>query len=252
MKDEMSSTTDSATLLSDKNWRRRNSLWLLWVIAGIGMFSFIGFLVVANRIRTRRWWIIALSVSVVTVLVWTVNVLTEDPTTGELSDTAGAITMVAWFGMIAAGTYLNREYLRWKSSGQSVKSWYQEPLVSADPTVLSAPPTGENPAPVFGIEASDYYSAVPSSAPVGRTTVDLNSATEAELQSAMNLSPAVTSRIVAAREQQGVYQDVDDLARRVDLQPHEFVRIRDRAVFEGAAPPEGNGPTRPGGRILDF
>ncbi|ADU49564.1 helix-hairpin-helix domain-containing protein [Intrasporangium calvum] len=252
----MSFTTNPNPLLADKTWRRRNSAWLLWVILGFGMFSFVGFVLLATRMKTRRLWTIALAICGVTAVVFTVNVLTEDPTTQQLSDVGTAITMIAWFGMIATGVYLNREYLRWRAAGGIAKAWYNEPVQHADST-QAAPAPSPSTAPqaeVLGIKESDYFAApAPVAAPTP-ATLDVNAASAAQLQASLGVDSRIADRIIEARRDNRGFRDLDDLANKAGLQPHEVVRVRDRITFGPFARSEAPSarPDEPRGRVLDF
>ena len=61
--------------------------------------------------------------------------------------------------------------------------------------------------------------------------VDINSATGPEIAAALGLSLATGERIVAARQRLGGFRRPDDLVASAELQPHELVRVRDKAVF---------------------
>jgi hypothetical protein len=49
--------TDPVALLASRKWRLRHSAWLLAPILGIGILSFVGFVYVGLRVRTRKFWI---------------------------------------------------------------------------------------------------------------------------------------------------------------------------------------------------
>ncbi len=69
-----------------------------------------------------------------------------------------------------------------------------------------------------------------ASDPVRTALVDLNSATEHELQLLPNVGPAIAARIVAEREKNGPYARVDDLARVPGVGERTVRRLRDHAT----------------------
>lgn len=249
----MSNDTEwSNTLLADRAWRRRHSAWLLAVILGAGLLSFIGFVYCAMRIQSRRWWLIALCASLASAAMWAVTSIQDE--SGEITDWATAVGMAIWAVMIVTAVRLNREYLRWRAGNTESKAWYSQPAkdaaVSAGPAPLTTPP-------VLGISESDYFAPSPPiqvSAPApARKIIDVNSASAEDLVASLAIDASLAGRIAEARTQLGGFRDLDDLVTTAALQPHEMVRIRDKVEF-GPFETKGGTAARPeqrGGRILD-
>ena len=279
-----SNNADPQALLASRTWRLRHSLWLLAPILGFGMFSFIGFLYVAIRVRSRKFWLIAAAASAGGVLVW---LFAGDPDSGKgaASDNVfGAILFAVWAGSIALGFIINRDYLRWRATSRAW--WIQQ---TSTPTRTGAP-TAAAPAPyappnhagqpypqtqshpdVLGVNTDQYFAALQpqtpaaSEAPMSWASVappaapsagarpraaapgpiDVNAASATELTAGSRVASATADRIVAGRHAQGPYRDLDDLVARARLEPHEMVRLRTEIVFGQAPGATQPGPTAP-------
>jgi hypothetical protein len=258
----MSSVSSSpAALLSDKEWRKRNSRWRWWVFLGFGFLGCVGFLIVAFRVQNRRFWTTATVASIGSAACWVAMTLS-----GETSDTAtsaaaskttdstsgggwgAGVTMAIWAAQIIYAILINREYLRWKADNRN--EWYNQPLggqVATD--FVAAPPPTRPPAsqaaPFLGVDTSEYFANAPapqrSPAPPQtgspmpqRSTaapVDINSASPGEIARAVGVDDAVVRRVLDARIQRGGFSNMDDLVARAALQPHEMVRFRDKVRF---------------------
>ena len=80
-----SSDPRPADLLADKSWRRRHSAWLLAPILGCGVLTFVGFLYVAIRVQTRKFWIAAVIGCGGSAVAWVTIALTDS--SSEAGDT---------------------------------------------------------------------------------------------------------------------------------------------------------------------
>lgn len=99
-----------------RRWVLRHSAWLLAPILGFGLLSFVGFVYLAVRVRTARYWIAAVVSSAACALAWWATDRTEPgPTPGstQTSSTGAAIALFVWVGLIAYAFVLNSHYLRW-------------------------------------------------------------------------------------------------------------------------------------------
>ncbi|MFD6415279.1 helix-hairpin-helix domain-containing protein [Streptomyces sp. NPDC060194] len=249
-----SGTDDPATRLADRRWRLQHSAWLLAVILGFGFLSFVGFVYVGLRVRSRRFWIAMTVACVTSALCWVVTASSESSESGEQASGAGAgVTLAVWVAQIAFGVIINREYLRWRSGQSGANAWYNQ--VNADATDRPA----HRPSGVSGALAP-----APLAAPSRPALPSVNSADRTALVSVLGADD-LADRIVAARQVHGAFHDLDQLAAAAHLRPHEMVAVRGRVSFNTAAPAEDHsiqapraeaeprdGEKRNNGRILDF
>lgn len=280
-------SSEPRNLLADANWRRRNSLWLLWPILTVGMAGFIGFAYVAVRVRTRQWWQLAVITSVASGIGWALYTAfaekVPEAEQGAPYEATMAYIFVLWIGQIILGVMKNRDFLKWKAASATKAAWYEAAVsdgrqVSPPPSVMQSPtappPAGARsatPPPAasapWAVDRDAYFAETPRPAPVrdsgaGPVTVDANRADLNQLAIATGLSLAVARRIVDARDRSGGFVDVDAMAVAAGLQPHELIKVRDRLTFGPVGPgaqatplDERNPPGRkpPGsGRILDY
>lgn len=292
--------TDPTSLLADRRWRTRHSAWLLAVILGVGLLSFIGYVYIALRVRTKKLWIAMVVACTASAVTWIVSSDTDPATAGEqVSDLAAGVTAAVWFGLIVYGVIINRDYLRWRATRTEASSWYNQPISTGQAASSLAPvpapaapvhpavaqpaatPSEQKGSGVLGIDANQYFAQAnppvpthPTPSPVTRLTptpassmsgpVDVNTASAAEIATAVRGDAALAERIVTARGRRGGFRDLDDLVAGAGVQPHEFMKLRGKVTFgpfsvaptpEPAQEPEQQSPptpTQPGGRILDF
>lgn len=257
----MNYATDIATQrLSSRSWRVRHSAWLLAPILGFGIFSFVGFLYCAVRVRNRKWWRVAAITGGLSAVLWALAFGWTDDN-GETTDGVATLTILIWIGFMIWGAILNRDYLRWRAGQTGANAWYNQQHGDAGGGARTAPATAPAPASwaapppqtVTGVDTSNYYSPPPVSPaqrvqPVASSPrPDINSATPTELVAALGVDHGLASRVVAARDAHGGFNNVDDLMALAGLQPHEIVRFRERVVVgpRKQAPPSG-------GRVLDY
>lgn len=257
--------TDPTSLLADRRWRMRHSAWLLAVILGVGLLSFVGFVYIALRVRTKKFWIAMVGACAGSALTWIVTSATE-PSTAEsqASGWPGAITIAVWASSIVYGVIINRDYLRWRATRTQASAWYNQPIGSvqtASPLAPAPAVPAHRPATppfattseqqtggVLGVDANQYFaqatppqpvpthstpSPVTPPTPVSRMSgpVDLNAASAEEITTAVRGDAALAERIVAARGRRGGFRDLDDLVAVAGVQPHEFMKLRGKVTF---------------------
>lgn len=302
-----STSPSPANLIADKSWRRRHSAWLLAPILGFGMLSFVGFLYVAIRVQTKKFWVAAAVGSTGSAVVWIVMALSGDldetsgtgttaatNSTDTTSDWGGGVALAVWAALLVYAVVLNRDYLRWRAGLTESKAWYNQHTPNTASGYGQAPAVGQphvSPPGFLGVNQSDYYAASPApGAPVTppapayptrppqppsaaaprvdqappaqpSSPLDANSATADALARSLGVELGLASRVVAVRDKRGGFANVDDMVAAVGLQPHEFLKFRDRVTFgprtsRPDVPPTTTkkAPTqdKPGGRILDI
>lgn len=170
-----SNSPSPANLLADKSWRRRHSAWLLAPILGCGMLSFVGFLYVAVRVQSKKFWIAATISCVGSAVPWIVLSLSGDlestgtadkaaASTESMSDLGASVVIACWAALLVYGFVLNRDYLRWRAGMSESNAWYNQSSGSAanvQNAGYTEPQTGNSSqAPGFlGVDPSDYFAS---------------------------------------------------------------------------------------------
>lgn len=211
--------------------------------------------------------------------------------TDTTSDWGAGVALAVWAALLVYAVVLNRDYLRWRAGLTDSKAWYNQHTPNTASGYGQPPVVGQPhvPTPGFlGVNQNDYYAASPapvtSPAPAYPTQppqppaaaaprvdqappappfspLDVNSATADVLARSLGVEFGLASRVVAVRDNRGGFANVDDMVSAVGLQPHEFLKFRDRVTFgpritRPDVPPTTTGqpPTqdKPGGRILDI
>lgn len=212
--------------LQNRAWRTRHSAWLLAPLLGIGVFTFVGFVYVALRIRHRKYWTIAGAYVAVTALALVLVGVSSD---GDATSTLGGMLLLGlWAGGIVHGLVLNRDYLEWRSRS---RPWF----VASDPGApLTAPPRVRSNSAVAALSrpvetaTADVNTAVVD---VNTSAIDVNTATAAVLSALPGLDADWARHILDVRAARHGFSDVDDFAAAVRLYPQQLARLRDHVTF---------------------
>jgi hypothetical protein len=232
------------------------------------MLSLVGFLYVAIRVQTKKFWVAAAIGSAGSALVWIVMALSGD--LDETSETASAassadstgdwgsgVAIAVWAALLVFAIVLNRDYLRWRAGHSAARAWYNQPVGNPTSAPVSHQPHTPNP-DFLGVDQSDYYAVPPAPRPsahpgpswntaparqpaatYGHPTaqsqpagpVDVNTATAEALARSLGIDHALASRVVTVRDSRDGFSNLDDLVAAAGLQPHELLKFRDRVTF---------------------
>ncbi|SCG68151.1 ComEA family DNA-binding protein [Micromonospora coxensis] len=117
------------------------------------------------------------------------------------------------------------------------------PGVSAPTTSAPAMPAGAPATPVAPV------SGAPASGPPAGSTVDVNTATAAQLGALPGFDAARVHRVLAERDARRAFGSVAEFVAAAGLAPHEYAPLRHVLV---CAPPPSPPPGTGHGRVLDF
>lgn len=188
--------------LADASWRRRNSAWLWAVGLGFGLFSFIGFIVVARRVQNRTFTRAAIGATAASGLVWAAALLMPEDADGTTA--GGSLIMLIWAAMIGFGFWLNRDYLTWRASHEiDANAWYREEISTDDPARLG--PSG--------------------------LMVNINTATITDLIIDSGLSEDAATRLLNTRDSRGGLHSLEEITTYAGLLPHELDLVRRSVTF---------------------
>lgn len=279
-------TDDPAARLANRKWRTRHSAWLLAPILGLGMLSFIGFVYVGFRVRTRKFWIACVVGCAGSAFMWIGESIWGKTGDGDNNGTwGGGIMMAVWVALILYAVIINRDYLRWRASYTKANAWYNQAGNGQAVQTVVNPPAPLVGSPGFlNVSTGDFYAptaaAGPPAAPVPTRPApisptahvpdpqavgmpDVNSATAGTLAAALRIDRALADKVIGCRPANGGFQNLDELVALAGLQPHEIVKFRGKVTFSSPATPfPANRQTadaepnplnpHPGGRILDY
>lgn len=267
-------------------WKLANSLWIVVVFVGIGIFSVIGWLWAGSIAHSPKVWRVVriwCGITVVVVIAVTISGIAGGPDGKDVEpwSTIAAILMgTAWLGGTAHAALLARTVLRERAlyldNLATATAQFRSQVPTPIPTAAAS--TAAAPASLLGIGQGDYYSPRPDAAPASfappaaqaveaspaqRTgdpvqpnpaqpaaMVDLNSAPEQTIALLPRLDPTAASSIVAARRVKGGFRDFTDFVASTGLQPHQVAELQDKVTFGPFQPPAP--PVGGTGRVLDI
>lgn len=217
--------------LSSTAWRIRHGAWLLAPILGVGLFSFVGVVYAAVRVRSRTFVLNAAATLAATATTWAMAWASGE----DLSDPAALAILVTWVGCIVQGFALNRSYLRWRADQAAGNAWYLAPGNTSRAVPPASPVPTWHPAPEHPhahLSAGNEYLArtrQPGSPDLAEPApyvpeelrVAVNHATVTEVIMASGVSEQTAVRILAARDAHGGLRDHEHTVRVAGLTPQE-------------------------------
>ncbi|MET8832771.1 helix-hairpin-helix domain-containing protein [Micromonospora sp. NPDC004540] len=250
---------------ASRDWRIRQSLWLLLPILGCSCLGGAGLIYVGLRARRAAWWI----PGIVYMLVgWAAFAVTgESDQQSALSSVATAVVLASWIANILHACLINPAWLRWRASHTP---WYAQPT-APPPTwpgnpypPTTAPPTIAD----LTTSAQAYYGAGPAATSVPQQPappvtppappsppataprpLDVNAATFEELAALPGFGTERASRVLAERHHRRGFGSIEDFAMVANLAPHEFAHLRN--LLTCTPPPQPPAGYSPHGRVLD-
>jgi len=187
------------------------------------------------RAVPREWWRQQRTGSVTSTLAPPAALLQRSPANGAASTPpSSADSQNEILGMTTGHFF---------GSSMTQQQPQPAPTSFSSPTSTPAPPVPPR-VPVAPVRAVAQTGA--------QDWIHVNGASSDALVAA-HLTRATSDRLIAGREVHGPYRDLEDLKARIYLEPHELVRLQQRAAFGGSqAGPSTEPPAPTGGRILDI
>ncbi|PPJ00180.1 hypothetical protein C5E51_35380 [Nocardia nova] len=275
--------------LCSRTWRLRNSAWVLWGILSIGLLTFVGFLIIGTRARSKTWLISAAGWGVygIGMMIAMSNIDTgtkQHPVHSTANSILSVVMFIGWIGAIVHTLYINRPYLKWKAH-QTTTPWYGAPTKprpapypgtasaglppevdatlrgyphnapSAAPTWSPAPANPAwQPQPPTGQQpwspATNTQPGAPAPAYPQQTTGPID-INSAGLHDLqqLGLDPAAAQAVLTTRARLGRYTAPDQIMTEAAIPPHVYLSIKDRLTT--SASPRQSSSTTPG-RKLEF
>ncbi|MGB2567621.1 ComEA family DNA-binding protein [Micromonospora citrea] len=123
------------------------------------------------------------------------------------------------------------------------------PVARPAPTMPVVPPVPAMPATPPAMPVAPPVSGAPASGPPAGSTVDVNTATAAQLGVLPGFDAARVHRVLAERDARRAFGSVAEFVAAAGLAPHEYAPLRHVLV---CAPPPSPPPGTGHGRVLDF
>ena len=248
-----------AQLLADRDWRRRNSLWLLGPILGFGTVTWLSFLYIGRKAKRTDWLVAGGLYAVAAAVCFYFVDRTEGPD-GKPNEWLSGVLVALWGVGVVHGLMSNRAWLTWRSRNNV--PWYEQGTATSASATTSAPHSAPLDAPTgLALDTADYYAPRPQAATPAQppaqapapavARVDVNSAGPVELAGLPGLTVDRARRVVAARDARNGFGSIEEFAEAAGLAPHEHARLRPSLMCTPRATPRR--PDGPGsGRVVDF
>ena len=119
--------------LGSRTWRLWHSKWMVPVVFGWGLFSFVGFLYTGIRVRNLKFWTAAAVGCAGSAAAWIAPF--------QLGLMSVPVIFGLWAGLVTYSGFLNRDYLRWRAGQTQETIWYNQPVeqVTAAPSESLSP-----------------------------------------------------------------------------------------------------------------
>ncbi|MFR9751468.1 ComEA family DNA-binding protein [Nocardia sp. 004] len=155
--------------LCSRGWRVRNSAWTLWsLLPLLGLFNFVGFLIIGLRARNKTWLLASAGWLVygigLMIILPTVDMGTKaEPSDSATSKVVSLVCLICWIGGIIHTFATNRSYLKWRAYNPS-RPWHSTtPTAQAGANPAMETPGGALPPAVDA--AMRGYPAAPNHSP---------------------------------------------------------------------------------------
>lgn len=270
--------------LNDKNWRRAQSKWMLWIHLSIGIFGAVGFarlsIKTKDAVLKKYSYLFLGLMSVLFILMGLDDSTTtqadgQDVTENSTMGNIGAALLVINYGLQVFFSFkANKIWLVFRAQNNN-STWTAENLSIKDvaPKTFSAPQALIKDA--LGIDSNDFY-ASPATEPTEKivppppvasqkkmpqpppgsaakiatqtnSTIDLNSATIEILMNDAEFDPVLAANTIVQREKRGGFLSFEEFANDLKLQPHQVAKLKSILIVQKQSEAGGNS-----GRILDI
>lgn len=213
-----------------KAWEWRHSIWILWTLPFPGFTSFISFLYIGKRTKTKKWIVFGLI-----YLAWNLFLFLYLPLfpsysfTGSLRNAFYTAGWILWIWSIIHAFIVRKEYL--------VRFAY----LSDHPEIREKARKKYYDIIVSNYKRPDYDIAKNINNPTGKSAVDVTCADEKfivcktdinlcsfdELISLPGITVPIAQKIIDRRSIEGDFSSVDEFLDFVMVKPHFAVKLKD-------------------------
>ncbi|MCL2849803.1 MAG: hypothetical protein FWE61_07140, partial [Micrococcales bacterium] len=106
--------------LGSRTWRLWHSKWMVPVVFGWGLFSFVGFVYTGTRVRNLKFGTAAAVGCAGSAAAWIAPF--------QLGLLGVPVVLGVWAGLVTYAGFLNRDYLRWRAGQTHQTVWYNQPV----------------------------------------------------------------------------------------------------------------------------
>lgn len=222
--------------------RRVRRAWLLPILFGLGLVTWVGWLVAALGVRSRRRWAVAAVYAGLGAVI--VIGLVADSSRGA---DVGGLRVAPWVLATALTVWVGGIVHAIAAAPQIERAWAARSTPS-DPSSGASPSTG-----FLGLDTGRYYASSPSEAPANELErPDINLIGREALLDLEGIQADTADVLLAARERHGGFRDLRHLIAATGLPPHQVAALHRRIVFgtfRARSTERGSDAAR--GRVLD-
>lgn len=245
--------TSAESLLQDRDWRIKNSLWILGTLfCCCGTWA--SFLYVGISAKRQSWLIAAAGYGAATIgltaLIGSAPTAPDGATDSSSwqSNVGTLLVLAVWLGGFVHAVVINRTWLRIKAVSDS-SPWHatqSHGAVSAAPArgAMNAPGLAHLPPPPTSVPFPP--APPPYAGPVGggvepssrddRSPIDVNLASLSDLLGLAGLDADSAERAILARQRQDGFRSVEEFISAAQLPPHISENLRDRLTVSSHLP----------------
>lgn len=228
-----------------KSWEWRNSIWLIWLLFPFGFATFISFLYIGIRARRTRWIVSSMIYFAITLVYFYIS---DNYDIEHIAfETIMVIVLTAWITAWIQAFRARREYLRIRVAQMMVEQELLDEQIAAYERVYSTKlPKASHPLKSnqtneskqektlghLGTSVDDKTApSTEVSEPSKPTTLNINRATEQQIQRLPSMDLMSATEIVRTRESKGPFTSYSHLIQTLNVQPHVFLKAKPFMVF---------------------
>lgn len=223
-----------------KAWEWKHSFWMLWTLPLFGFTSFISFMYIGRKTKTKKWIIFGLIYFLWIMLQWFIlPMLPSDSFIGDFHTSSYTISLIIWIWSIVHVFLVRKEYLTRlsylvdhpeiaESSNQkyynTVTQDYQDfPQNKVVQKVITMPKTKTE----SKTEIKEHHNKIKSQPATDNSlSVNINSCSQEDLLTLPGITISLANRIIDRRNNEGDFTSVDEFLDFIMVKPHFAVQLK--------------------------
>lgn len=224
-----------------KAWEWKHSLWMLWTLPLFGWTSFISFIYIGRKTKTKRWLIFGIIYLSWILFQWFIlPMFPSDSLIGSFSTASYTVSLIIWIWSIIHSFLVRKEYLTrlaylvdHPEIGENSKKEYYNAVTqdyqrlsqnNSIPKVITMPKR----------EAENKTNTTQAQNAVQHQTetdnnlgININSCSHEELLALPGITMPIAKKIMDRRNNEGDFTSIDEFMDFIMVKPHFAIQLRE-------------------------